>query len=568
MKTWIKYLFALLILIAVGIGGYFVGQKNRTIYLIGSPNMTALDKLEATLDLVEKFYVDSVDPEYLVQDMIPALMAQLDPHSTYLTAEERAAEAESMEGAFFGIGVSFNYLLDTIVVLDVVPNGPSDIAGIRPGERITKVDGVSYEGLDITPDSVRSRLKGEEGSFVDLTLRDPVKGTTREVTVKRGAVSVSTVEASYMRSDSLGVIKLSSFGANTYTDFMKAYARLQQKGAKGIVLDLRGNPGGVLEPALRLSNEVLPAGSLIMYMEGKSVPREDFGSDGTGSLIGLPFYILIDELSASASEIVSGALQDNDAAIIIGRRSFGKGLVQKLYEYKDGSSIHLTIARYYTPSGRSIQRQYTLGDERGYNQDWIDRIAGGELFSKDSIHFDPELLYHTAANRPVYGGGGIMPDIFIPQDTVGLNSYTNQIFSKGIVPEYAFLYADKYRNLLKRLKTNEDAISFLKRQSLVWKMANHANDKYGIRVKSYLVNQAKGQLERVLISGILSYTYGRDAAEEYLMREDPTLTAADELFKAGIYSPIDIPDEKVLLKDEIVEQVTDSIGAPQKQGTI
>lgn len=560
MKDWLKYLLGAVILAGIGIAGYFVGQKNRTIYLIGNKNMSALDKLEATLDLVEKYYVDSVDPEYLVQGMIPTLMSQLDPHSSYLTAGERKAEAESMEGAFYGIGVSFNYLVDTIVILDVVPTGPSDVAGIRAGERIVKVDGVSYEGLKITADSIRSKLKGADGSFVKLTLRDPEKGTVRDVKVKRGAVSVSTVDASYMRSDSLGVIKLGSFGANTYTDFMTAYARLRQKGAKGIVLDLRGNPGGVLEAALRMSNEMLPDQSLIMYMEGKGVPREDFKSDGTGSLIGLPLYVLIDELSASASEIVSGALQDNDAAIIIGRRSFGKGLVQKLFEYKDGSSIHLTIARYYTPSGRSIQRNYTLGDEAAYNQDWVNRIAGGELFNKDSIHFDPSLLYHTAGNRPVYGGGGIMPDIFIPQDTVGLNSYTNQVFSAGVIPEFAFKYADKYRGLLKRLKSTEDAVTFLKRQNLVWKMAEYANDKHGIRVRSFFVNQAKSQLERIIISSVLSYTFGRDASEEYLERKDPVMLAVDDLFERGIYLPMDIPNDKVLLKDEIVEQVKDSIG--------
>ncbi len=559
MKKLLKYIVGIILIVGVGIAGYFVGQKNRTIYLIGSKNMSALDKLEATLDLVEKYYVDSIDPEYLVRDLIPTLMAQLDPHSSYLTAEERKAEAESMEGAFYGIGVTFNYLLDTVVILDVVPGGPSDLAGIRAGERIIKVDGVSYEGLKITADSVRSRLKGADGSFVKLTLRDPDKGMTRDVSVKRGAVTISTVGASYLRSDSLGVIKLGSFGANTYSDFMTAYARLHQKGAKGIILDVRGNPGGVLEAALQVSNEMLPPGSLIMYMEGKNVPREDFNSDGTGSLIGLPLYVLIDELSASASEIVSGALQDNDAAIILGRRSFGKGLVQKLFEYRDGSSIHLTIARYYTPSGRSIQRKYTLGDEEAYNKDWFDRIAGGELFNRDSIHFDPALLYHTAGGRPVYGGGGIMPDIFIPQDTIGLNAYTNQIFSAGVIPDFAFRYADKYRKILKRIKSSDDGVAFLRRQNLVWKMASYANDKYGIRVRSYLVNQAKSRLETLIISGILSYTYGRDASEEYLEREDPTMLAVDDLFKRGIYSPMDIPDDKVLLKDEIVEQVKDSV---------
>ena len=567
MKTLVKYFLGIILIVAVAIGGFYFGQKNRTIYLIGNKKMSALDKLEATFGLIEKYYVDSVDPDYLVQELIPTLMSQLDPHSTFLTKEEREAEAESMEGAFFGIGITFNYLLDTIAILDVLPGGPSDMAGIRPGERITMVDGVSYENLDITADSVRSRLKGADGSFVDLTLRDPVSGTTREVTVKRGAVTVSTVSASYMRGDSLGVIKLASFGANTYSDFMNAFARLREKGAAGLVLDLRANPGGVLQPAIFLANEMLPPQSLIMYMEGKNAPREDFTSDGTGSLIGFPIYVLIDELSASASEIVSGALQDNDAAVLIGRRSFGKGLVQRLFEYKDGSSIHLTIARYYTPSGRSIQRKYELGDEATYNQDWFDRFANGEMFTSDSVHFDPDLLFYTKGNRPVYGGGGIMPDLFVPRDTLGYNSYTYQIFAKGVVPEFAFLYADKYRSLLKRLKSSGDVVAFLKRQNLVWKLANHANAKHGIRVRSFLINEAKATLERYLITSVLSYTVGQDAAEEYFMRTDPAMMAADELFREGIYSPLDLPDEKVLLNDSVFEQVKDSI-APAEGTTL
>lgn len=559
MKGWLKYIIGIILLLCVGILGYFIGQKNRIIYLIGSKNMSALDKLEATLDLVDRYYVDSVDQEYLVSKLIPSLMSQLDPHSTYLTKEEREAESESMGGAFFGIGVTFNYLLDTIAILDVIPGGPSDIAGIKAGDRITKVDGVSYEGLKISADSIRSRLKGSDGSFVKLTLRDPESGKIRDVNVKRGAVTVSTVEASYLRKDSLGVIKLSQFGNNTYSDFMTAYARLSQMGAKGYVLDLRGNPGGVMEAALRMTNEMLPAQSLIMYMEGKSFPREDFKSDGTGSLVGVPLYVLIDELSASASEIVTGALQDNDAAIVLGRRSFGKGLVQKLFEYKDGSSIHLTIARYYTPSGRSIQRSYTLGDDEAYNQDWINRYSGGELFNRDSIHFDPKLLYHTVGDRPVYGGGGIMPDIFVPQDTVGLNSYSSQIFSAGVLPAYSFYYADKYRKLLKRLQSTDDAIAFLKRQNLVWRMADYANSKYGIRIRSYLVNQSKPQLERLLISAILSYTYGRDVSEEFMSRQDPVMEVASELFSSGIYDPMEIPEDRVLLSDEVVNNSTDSL---------
>lgn len=561
MKRGLKYIIAVVVILIVGGLAFYAGQRTRMAYLIKNERISAVEKLEATLYLIQKYYVDSVDPNKLVEDLIPQLMNQLDPHSSFLTAEQRRQEMESIDGFFYGIGVTFNYLKDTVVVLDVIPNGPSDIAGIKPGDRITHVDGKSIENLDLPADSIRAMLKGPDQSTVRLGVRNPENGKKHEVAVIRGVVAMNAVDASYMINDSLGVIKLSSFVSNTYNDFMSAFGKLQQQGMKGLVIDLRDNPGGVMQAALLLSNEMLPPGRLIMYMQGKSVPREDFRSDGTGSLTNIPIYVLINEVSASASEILSGALQDNDAGILIGRRTFGKGLVQKPFEYFDGSSIHLTIARYYTPSGRSIQRQYKLGQDEQYNMEWLDRLQNGELFHQDSIHMDEELLFHTNAGRPVYGGGGITPDIFIPHDTTGYNSYTSQIFAKGVIPSYAFKYADQHRAALKSLGDAETCYAFLTRQGLVWQMANYANKEYGIRLKNYLVYQAENKLESLLISVILNYTYGRDASEKAGNLNDPMMQRAVELFSHHIFTPMQIPQEELILPDTLANAVLSKTSA-------
>lgn len=555
MKKGFKYVSVVVALLLVGVLSFYAGQRSRFAYLIKNERISAMEKMEATLYLIQKYYVDSVNPDKLVEDLIPVLMNQLDPHSSFLTAEQRQQELENIDGYFYGIGVTFNYLKDTVVVLDVVPNGPSDIAGILPGERITHVDGQSIEHLDVSADSIRSKLKGPNHSVVRLQVRNPESGEIRDVAVTRGVVNMNAVDASYMINDSLGVIKIASFVSNTYNDFMAAFAKLEQQGMKGLVIDLRDNPGGVMQAALLLSNEVLPAGRLIMYMQGNSVPREDFRSDGTGSLQNIPIYVLINEISASASEILSGAIQDNDAGILIGRRTFGKGLVQKPFEYYDGSSIHLTIARYYTPSGRCIQRQYKLGQEEEYSMDWLERLQSGELFHQDSIHVNEELLFHTVSGRPVYGAGGITPDIFIPRDTIGYNSYTSQIFTKGVIPAFAFRYADQYRGALKSLGDAQTCYTFLTRQGLVWQMANFANQEYGIRVRNFLIYQAEEKLEDLLISVILNYTYGRDASEKAGNIHDPMMQCAVKLFDSGVYTPMQVPQEDLMLPDTLAQSV-------------
>lgn len=551
VRNIVIVLSIVLSIVAVGFLSYRLGQRNSTIYLLGSKRINGLDKLKATLQLIEENYVDSVGSDSLVQNLIPMLMSNLDPHSSYLTAEERRKEREQMEGFFYGIGITFNTIKDTLIVIHTVPDGPSDVAGIKAGDRITHVDGQSIEGNKISNDSIMSLLRGANHSIVQLNVRNPKTGRTNEVQVKRGVVNIHQVTASFLTPDSLGVIRLNTFTNNTHKDFMQAFAKLQRAGMKGLVIDLRDNPGGSLQSALLIANELLPNGELIIYTEGRHSPREEFRSDGRGNLVNYPTYILVNENSASASEVLSGAVQDNDAGIVIGRRTFGKGLVQKVFEYYDKSSVHLTISRYYTPSGRSIQREYKLGNNRKYTQDWLDRRNNGEMFHKDSINLDKSLLFSTRGGRPVYGGGGITPDIFVPSDTIGFNSYALEIINKGVLTEFAFLYADRHSELLHKLGTADKCYTFLKNQGLVWQMANEATKK-GIRMKNYLAYKAEGMLESFLIPMIIDFIYGKDESARISALYDPMIQTANKLFRDRITSPFEIPEDKKALPDSVL----------------
>lgn len=550
-RKWLKVLGGVLAVILLLVMGYYVGVTSNArnpLHRAVSP----MDKLKATVQMISDNYVDSVNEEELVSDLIPLLINQLDPHSTYLTAEERQTERETLDGYFYGVGITFNTIIDTAVVIRTIPNGPSDIAGLKAGDRIVTVDGRDITGDSITPDSVRALLKGPKGTLVTLGIRPYNCAQISEVKVKRGVVNTSSVDASIMVNDSLGFVRLSSFGMATYDDFMQAVAKLRHQGAKGLIIDLRDNPGGLMQAAVLIANEILPRQSLIIYTDGAHQERSDIYSDGTGTLIGFPIYVLINELSASSSEIVSGSLQDNDAGIVIGRRSFGKGLVQKPFEYYDGSSVHLTVARYHTASGRSIQRDYKLGGDDKYARDWIDRVLGGEMFSADSIKIDKELVYHTKGGREVYGGGGIMPDQFVPRDTVGMNSYYAEVLNRGIVHEFAFEYADRHRSLLSRLDTAESVYAFLSHQGLVWQLASYAQKK-GVPRRSFLIAQAEKPLSEVLYRFVADFLFGSELAWRITCYNDPMVQKATQLFGAGVYSPMDLPQNRIMDTTNSVE---------------
>ncbi len=409
-------------------------------------------KLQQVLDLIDRQYVDTVQEGKLVDDVLQNMLQQLDPHSYYIPASELQAAQEPLEGSFMGIGVEFAQQHDSIVVVATIEGGPSEAMGIRPGDRLVSADSVKLTGPSITNDMVMKALRGPAKTKVAVGVVRK-GGKPFEVNITRGPIPINSVAVSLLGPDSTGYLKLSRFARTTHEEFVKATSALKAKGMKRLVLDLRGNGGGYLNAAIGVCEELLPKGSEIVYTEGRASPRQDYKADGDGSLVGMPLAVLIDEGSASASEIVAGAMQDNDRAVIVGRRSFGKGLVQEEIELRDNSAVRITTARYYTPSGRCIQRPYGKGID--YKDDLEARYLHGELLNIDSIHLDSSESYSTKNGRTVYGGGGIMPDIFVPTDTTDHSPYLGELFFSGALNQYAFDLADQQRATLRKFGSPE-----------------------------------------------------------------------------------------------------------------
>lgn len=409
-------------------------------------------KLQRVLDLVEQQYVDTVQEGKLVDDVLQYMLQQLDPHSYYISAEELSAAEEPLEGSFMGIGVEFSIQRDTIVVVATIDGGPSAALGIRAGDRLVHADTVSLAGVGVTNELVMKTLRGPAGTKVTVgVVRNGQKPF--DVTITRGPIPINSLAVALLDDDSTGYVKLSRFARTTHDEFLKATADLKAQGMKRLVLDLRGNGGGYLNAAIGICEELLPSGSEIVYTQGRSSPRQDFKADGNGTLVDMPLAVLIDESSASASEIVAGAVQDNDRGIIVGRRSFGKGLVQEQINLRDNSAVRLTTARYYTPSGRCIQRPY--GHGIAYDDDLEARYLHGEMVNVDSIRLDSSEAYTTLKGRTVYGGGGIMPDLFVPADTTDNSTYLSELFFSGSINRYAFDVADAQRPSLARYGSPE-----------------------------------------------------------------------------------------------------------------
>ncbi len=449
-----------LVVLGLGIlGGFLLGhyQMRRQIHrqlggLLG--RVAVMDnKLGHTLSLIEREYVDSIAIDTLVERVMPLLVKELDPHSVYIPSAEMQAVNEPLEGEFDGIGVVFNMATDTVVVLNVIPSGPSRKAGVQAGDRIVRIDDSLVAGRKIPQDQIVKRLRGKRGTQVKLTLERLGIDEAVEVVVTRDAIPVKSIEASYLLEPRIGFIKLSQFSRTTYPELMKALTQLRKEGMEALIFDLRGNSGGYLDQAILLANEFLPAERLIVYTEDRHKNQLREYSDGRGHATDLELAILIDEGSASSSEILAGAIQDNDRGTILGRRSFGKGLVQRQIPYPDGSALRLTTARYYTPTGRSIQKPYTFGDEEGYARDLLNRYEHNEFFSADSIRFADSLKYTTPGGRTVYGGGGIMPDIFIPADTTDVTPWYLQVTRRNILYRYTMEYADRHREALNGVET-------------------------------------------------------------------------------------------------------------------
>ena len=412
---------------------------------------SSLRKLQLAEMAISRLYVDTVNEESLVENGIRGMLEKLDPHSSYTTARETKAMNESLNGSFEGIGVQFNMQEDTLIVIQTVTNGPSEKVGIQAGDRIIAVNDTAIAGVKMSKEEIMKRLRGPKGTKVRLTIIR--RGIDERLTflVTRAKIPVKTLDAWYMISPGIGYIRIGSFGATTYDEFMKAVNDLRAKGMNDLVLDLEDNGGGYLQAAVQVANEFLQRGDLIVYTEGRRFPRQDYKAQGNGKLRSGNVTVLVNEFTASAAEIVTGARQDQDRALVVGRRSFGKGLVQRPIDFPDGSMMRLTIAHYYTPSGRCIQKFYKKGDRKDYEMELDQRYKHGELYSADSIHFADSLKFYTLRrHRIVYGGGGIMPDVFVPLDTTLITSYHRKLAAKGIVISANLRYVDNNRKQLKR----------------------------------------------------------------------------------------------------------------------
>lgn len=445
--------------VGILLGSFFANHfsGNRLSIINNSSN-----KIIDLFHLIDDQYVDTVNIPELVEKAMPQILKELDPHSTYISATKVEESMQDLKGSFSGIGVQFTLYKDTIRVVKVVKGGPSESVGIQAGDRIVNIDGKPYVGDTISNDGTMARLKGPKGSVAKLGIKRAGQKQLLTFSITRGDVPIKTVDAAYMAAPGTGYIRVTSFGDTTYAEFIAALTKLQTQGFSKLILDLRGNPGGYMETAVQMANEFLPKNSLIVYTEGRKSPRKEYRTDGRGAYQNLPLVVLVDETSASASEIFAGAIQDNDRGTIIGRRSFGKGLVQVPIEFPDGSMLRLTTARYYTPSGRCVQKPYKPGDEEDYEADLLLRAEHGEYFSADSIRTSGEK-YKTRLGRVVYGGGGIVPDIFIPRDTLGMTSYFKEAYLGGLLFQYAYDFVDLHRNDLTQCNDMASVAAYVKK---------------------------------------------------------------------------------------------------------
>lgn len=522
---WYPLVISIAIVLGIVIGNYISTKK------------FTLDKdrkINAVLNLIQSEYVDSIDVKDLVEQAIPAIIGNLDPHSYYIPASDIRAENEKLDGSMSGIGVSFFMMNDTANVDQVIPNGPAEKVGMLAGDRIISINGESIVGGTLTAEGIRSKIRGEKGTKVRIGVKRNTSKKTLTFTITRDDIPMNTIDVSYMLDDKTGYIKIAQFGKNTYDEFFAALSKLKKDGASRYIVDLRGNPGGYMEMAILMVNEFLEQGELIVYTKGRK-EREDIQvwSDDQGSFHDAQVAVLIDEYSASASEIMAGALQDNDRGLVVGRRSFGKGLVQKQIYLPDSSAIRLTIARYYTPSHRCIQKDYTLGDEDDYSKELYDRYSHGELYSADSIKVDKSKIFRTANGRIVYGGGGIVPDIFVPNDTTGITTYYRAVANLGLLQQYVYTYVDINRDQLKNVKTVKQLMGMMPSDdALTYDFVCYARDN-GVPMRWYYINLSRSLIARQLRALVIRDVLGSEEFYRYYNRTDNTVNAALKALNDG-----------------------------------
>jgi carboxyl-terminal processing protease len=530
-NPFLPFFFALVLVV-----GIFIGirlnrntQQNQLLEMFSNENNRG-NKIDELLDYVIREYVDTLYRDSLTDQTIETLIGNLDPHSAYIPASDLQATNEPLNGNFEGIGVEFNILRDTIYVVTAIPGGPSEKAGLKSGDKIIFVDGKKVAGIGITNDMVFKNLKGKGGTIVNIGVLRFGTSNIEYFKITRGKIPIYSVDASYLMNKEIGFIKISRFASTTYKEFSDALQKLQKQGMTKLILDLRGNPGGFLDAAIDISDEFLPKGKMIVYTQGKNRPRQNSIASQKGQFEKQDLVILIDENSASASEIVAGAIQDNDRGIIIGRRSFGKGLVQEQSEFKDGSAIRLTIARYYTPAGRCIQKPYENGHIEAYYHDEMERYDSGELVNEDSVKLNKKLKYTTPAGKIVYGGGGIMPDYFIPIDTTKVSKYISELLYKNIINDFALEYVNKNREKLKFSSVEEFNKQFEVNSTLIGELNAYAVKN---NVKSNANGLGKGfallstHLKAYIAKDIFNqeaWFYIKNASDEACMKALSTLS--------------------------------------------
>ena len=509
--------------------GYFLSNRMQSNSSQTQNNSAATsDKINSLLDYIEYQYVDTINKKELVEKTVTSMLQSLDPHSSYIAASEFETVNEPLEGNFDGIGVEFNLIKDTIRVITPIEGGPSEKIGIKAGDKIVKVDGKIVAGVKITNKEVFDKLRGKSGSTVNVTILRNGINKPLSFNIVRDAIPLYSIDASYMVNPTIGYIKISKFAATTYDEYLKAFNALSKQGMKKLILDLRGNPGGYLNAAVDISDEFLVNGLQIVYTQGKSNPKKTYKATERGSFENNGLAILIDEGSASASEIVAGAIQDNDRGTIIGRRSFGKGLVQDQLQLPDGSAIRLTIARYYTPTGRCIQKPYSDDKSQYYSEEY-ERYEHGELLNADSIKLDKTKKYTTPEGKVVYGGGGIMPDVFVPLDTAKNNTFVNKVFYTGAINTFAFEYADKNRATLNAYQNAKNYIAQFEISNKILEEFYTYCDKQNTKLGSVNKEKTNQALKPYLKAFIGRDVFDKDAYYPIINQSDKCIIKATEV---------------------------------------
>lgn len=529
----LKYSVYTPILIAIAVvTGIFIGNRLTVNSGSGINIIPKGNKLDAIIELINSSYVDSISTDTLIENTIPLMLKNLDPHTTYIPASDMVEVVEEMRGNFGGIGVQFSIQNDTVMVVDVISGGPSSKLGIMPGDRIVNVNDTILAGKGLKNEKVLSKLRGEKGTKVKVGIKRKGYKELIDFQITRGDIPIYSVDVSYMIDQTTGYIKVSRFAEKTYQEFSQGMKKLDELGMKTVIVDMRGNPGGYLNAVIKMVTDFLDKGNLIVYTEGNSQPRKVFQADKRGIFFDKNIVVLIDDFSASASEIFAGAIQDNDRGWIVGRRSFGKGLVQEQIPLKDGSAIRLTVARYYTPSGRSIQKPYDKGND-AYYRDIMERAIHGEFKEVDSIKYVDTVKYYTSGKRVVYGGGGVMPDFFVPADTIGVSDYYLKITQKGLVYQFALEYADKNRTVLSKLKTGEDFLNHLNNQGILNLFISYAENK-GVKAKQSDLNISSDIIKYQIKAYIARNIIGEEGFYPIIKNIDKTLLEAIERSKTQI----------------------------------